>query len=158
MSEEETEAKVIEWEETNEEEAEGTLRNSCPKHQRNSNHHERMIPWAELLTLLEGRDEINVENYPRALTGDDIVVLNELKKPGRLEDLKAAAKAIVKIIVKKTIGSRTKTFSGTGCLIEWPQKLCKDGTFQKFAVMTNFHVVRQVLLINTTFYTLARPE
>ena len=145
MSEEETEAKVIEWEETNEEEAEGTLRNSCPKHQRNSNHHKRMIPWADLLKLLEGPDEIKVEKYPHALIADDIVVLNELKKQGsRLEDLKAAAKAIVKIIVKKTIGSRTKTFSGTGCLIEWPQKLCKDGTFQKFAVMTNFHVVKQV--------------
>ena len=117
-----------------------------------------MIPWADLLKLLEGPDEIKVEKYPHALIADDIVVLNELKKQGRLEGLKAAAKAIVKIIVKKTIGSRTKPFSGTGCLIKWPQTLCKDGTFQKLAVMTNFHVVRQVLLINTTFYTLARPE
>ena len=135
------EAKVIEWEETNEEEAEGTLRNSCPKHQRNSNHHKRMIPWADLLKLLEGPDEIKVENYPHALIADDIVVLNELKQQEGLKDLlKAAADAVVKIRVKKTRGFST----GTGCLIECPRTLWQKNTFQNFAVMTNFHVVRQV--------------
>ena len=134
------EAKVIEWEETSQGEAGGTLWDNCLKLQRNPNHHERMIPWADLLKLLEGPDEIKEEKYPHALIADDIVVLNELKKQGRLEDLKAAAKAIVRIIVKKTIGFST----GTGCLIQCPPTLWQDNTFQNFAVMTNFHVVRQV--------------
>ncbi len=43
MSEEEIEAKVIEWEETNEEEAGGTLRNSCKKRQCNPNHRKRIV-------------------------------------------------------------------------------------------------------------------
>ncbi len=135
------EAKVIEWEETSQGEAGGTLRDNCPKLQRNPNHHERMIPWADLLKLLDGPDEIKVEKYPHALTEDDIVVLNDLKQREGLKDLlKEAADAVVKIRVKETRGFST----GTGCLMQCPPTLWQDNTFQNFAVMTNFHVVRQV--------------
>ena len=69
-----------------------------------------------------------------------VVDLNELKNPERLKELKAAADAIVKIRVMKTKDSGTS--NGTGYLIQNPTP--KDDTFQEFAVMTNFHLVKQV--------------
>ncbi len=71
-----------------------------------------------------------------------VVDLNELKNPERHKDLEAAAVAIVKVRLNKTKDSGTTLSNGTGYLIQNPTP--KDDTFQEFAVMTNFHLVKQV--------------
>ncbi len=156
MSEEETEVKKIEWEETKEEEAGGKLKDDCEKLLLDKQYHERMIPWADLRQLSSNNVDDIIKKYANALKEDDIAVVKKLVNPEKLEELKKVADAIVKIKVKKMKDSETrvsKPHHGTGCLIQNP--IPEVDTFQKFAVMTNFHVG---ILINTAFYTLARPE
>ncbi|CAB4039824.1 Hypothetical predicted protein, partial [Paramuricea clavata] len=140
-------AKVIEWEETAVEEAGDNLKDTCEKLSFNKQHHERMIPLASLLELSpDNTDDILKQYKPNALTEDDVIILKTLVEGGgyyKLKLLKDAADATVKIKVKKTNGSSISFRNGTGCLVKCPQQLMKDGTFSNFAVMTNFHVVKQ---------------
>ena len=112
-----------------------------------------MIPWADLRQLSSNNVDDIIKKYANALNKDDIAVVKKLVNPEKLEELKKVADAIVKLRVRKTKDSEPSLRNGTGCLIQNPTP--EDDTFQKFAVMTNFHVG---ILISTTFYTLARPE
>ncbi len=145
MSEEETEVKKIEWEETKEEESGGTLKADCEKLKYDGQYHERMIPWADLRQLSSDNVDDITKKYANALNNDDIVLVKEFVDPENLKKLREAADAIVKIRVRKTKVDSSITFSsGTGFLIKCPPIFWKDGIFTNFAVMTNFHVLKQV--------------
>lgn len=129
--------KVIEWEEEEEKEEEnagGKLKSECEKLKKDKNYHDRMIPVENVLRI-SLMDDI-VKQYPSALTKDDAVILKDR------DQIKKVTDAVVKLRVKKT-GGIIK--SGTGFLIQRPPGYdpSTENDIFKFAVLTNFHNVKQ---------------
>ena len=127
--------KVVEWEEEKEEEANGNLNTRCYKLEKDPCYHNRMIPVENVRkALLDSTESVAKIT---SLT-EDAAVLNCYKS-----HWEGVFNAVVKIRVKKEDGIRT----GTGFLTLKPPSECsphtESCTFSNFAVMTNFHVVRQ---------------
>lgn len=129
--------KVVEWEEEKEEEANGNLMShtNCYKLTKNPDYHNCMISVENVRKALDAAESLdNITSLP-----EDVAVLN--CKHYR-SDWERVFNAVVKIRVKKANGITT----GTGFLTLRPPGYNPDterGIFSNFAVMTNFHVVRQ---------------
>lgn len=144
---EDVDPKVVEWEEEKEEEADGKLNNTCDKFKENPEYHNRMISVENVRKVLDATKADSADEVDKifeelsqtsSLTKDDAVILNHYRS-----DWKSAFDAVVKLRVKKANGKKS---SGTGFLILRPpgyDPVTKGDIFHNFAVMTNFHVVRQ---------------
>lgn len=146
MDNAEMEPKVVEWEEEKEEEADGSLKDTCDKLKKNQYYHDSIMSVEKVRTVLdatrEDMDEADkIESIQTrlssSLTKDDAIILNHYRS-----DWKKVFDAVVKLRVMKADGRKT----GTGFLIPRPPKYnpaTASEIFDNFAVMTNFHVVRQ---------------
>ncbi|KAJ7376937.1 hypothetical protein OS493_031533 [Desmophyllum pertusum] len=130
--------KVIEWEEEKEEEAAGgKLKSGCEKLKKNSNYHDRMMPVENVLRIMDVLDVDDiVKQYPSALTKDDAVLLKDRR---RLINFKRVTDAVVKLRVKKTGGNKKTARI---------RPSHRNDIFE-FAVLTNFHNVKQENAIAT---------
>ena len=113
---------------------------AADKHQ-----HKQIIPMANVFQLTDAFDA-GLKEYK--LHKDDVIAVKEVAKYA--DKLKLAADAVVQIRVRKGDG---KLHNGTGLLVQRPPSppnstaitQTPDGTDTfKFAVMTNFHILKQV--------------
>ena len=123
----------------------------------NKDHHKPMIPMENVLQLIHAFDA-GLKDYK--LNVEDVIALKEVAKYA--DKLKVAADAVVKIKVRK--GPSNSLHHGTGFVVQCPSvnadvisaahnaadtvddrrlPTSDTGTF-KFAVMTNFHMLRKV--------------
>lgn len=148
MDNAEIEPKVVEWEEEKEEEADGKLKPTCDKLNQDPEYHNRIISVENVGKVLDAirQDMEEAEKIKSiqtrlssSLTKDDAIILNYYRS-----DWKTVFDAVVKLRVLKADGKIT---TGTGFLITRPPgynpTTAGSDIFHKFAVMTNFHVVRQ---------------